>query len=42
MDARQMLQILETELLPKIYGFCGMKLNSESEFGEAVYYESNI
>lgn len=31
MDARQMLQILETELLPKIYGFCRMKLNSEQD-----------
>ena len=41
MDARQMLNILETELLPKIYGFCRMKLNLESEFGEDDY-ESNI
>ena len=31
MDALQMLHILETELIPKIYGFCRLKLNSEQD-----------
>lgn len=31
MDAGQMLRILETQLLPKIFGFCRLKLNSEQD-----------